>query len=194
MKYAWTPERVERLTELWLEGHTAAAVAELMDAPSRNAVIGKINRLGIKREESSRPARRTDGTNKRWPADAVKQFRDLHAAGKLDDEIALAMGRTVSAIRRKRDTLGLKSNYAQRRKKKRAPRRAPITNRKVALRRANAQGAGVSLLDLERNQCRWAINTPARGEDYRFCGRKTQAGVSYCADHANIAYRPAEEK
>lgn len=44
----WTEEAVEVLKTLALEGRSARAIAEALGAPSRAAVIGKANRVGIK--------------------------------------------------------------------------------------------------------------------------------------------------
>jgi GcrA cell cycle regulator len=44
----WTDEAVEVLKRLAREGRSASVIAEALGAPSRNAVIGKANRIGIK--------------------------------------------------------------------------------------------------------------------------------------------------
>src|SRR5271165_1341147 len=44
----WTEQTVETLKKLALEGRSAAWIAAALGAPSRNAVIGKANRIGIK--------------------------------------------------------------------------------------------------------------------------------------------------
>ncbi len=44
----WTDEAVERLKRLALEGFSAAGIAAALGASSRNAVIGKASRIGIK--------------------------------------------------------------------------------------------------------------------------------------------------
>ncbi len=50
----WTETRVESLKTLWLDGFSASQVArELGGGLTRNAVIGKIFRLGLKRGEAS---------------------------------------------------------------------------------------------------------------------------------------------
>lgn len=47
-KIAWTPERVQCLTKLWSEGYSASQIAQhLGGGMTRNAVIGKVHRLGI---------------------------------------------------------------------------------------------------------------------------------------------------
>lgn len=45
---SWTDERVELLKKLWLDGHSASQIAaELGHGITRNAVIGKVHRLGL---------------------------------------------------------------------------------------------------------------------------------------------------
>ncbi len=44
----WTDEAVERLKRLALEGRSASVIAAALGAESRNAVIGKANRIGVK--------------------------------------------------------------------------------------------------------------------------------------------------
>jgi len=50
---AWTDETIETLKQLWEQGRSASKIAEeLGEGISRNAVIGKAHRLGLK----SRPS------------------------------------------------------------------------------------------------------------------------------------------
>ena len=44
---AWTDERVARLTKLWADGLSASQVAADLGGVTRNAVIGKVHRLGL---------------------------------------------------------------------------------------------------------------------------------------------------
>src|ERR1700681_3948325 len=44
----WTEEAVEILKRLAREGRSASVIALALGAPSRNAVIGKANRIGIR--------------------------------------------------------------------------------------------------------------------------------------------------
>lgn len=43
----WNEEKVEQLKTLWSEGYTAHVIAEKIGELSRNAVIGKANRLNL---------------------------------------------------------------------------------------------------------------------------------------------------
>lgn len=49
---SWTEERIETLRKLWENGLTASQIADELGGVSRNAVIGKAHRLGLK----SRPS------------------------------------------------------------------------------------------------------------------------------------------
>jgi GcrA cell cycle regulator len=44
---SWTDERIEQLKSLWTEGLSASHIAKVMGGISRNAVIGKVHRLGL---------------------------------------------------------------------------------------------------------------------------------------------------
>jgi GcrA cell cycle regulator len=47
IRMAWTEERVELLKKLWAEGLSASQIARTMGEVTRNAVIGKVHRLGL---------------------------------------------------------------------------------------------------------------------------------------------------
>ena len=49
---SWTDERIEKLTKMWESGATASQIADELGAVSRNAVIGKAHRLGLKARPS----------------------------------------------------------------------------------------------------------------------------------------------
>ncbi|MDC0148555.1 GcrA cell cycle regulator [Alphaproteobacteria bacterium] len=44
---AWTEDRVETLKQLWTDGLSASQIARKMGGVTRNAVIGKVHRLGL---------------------------------------------------------------------------------------------------------------------------------------------------
>jgi GcrA cell cycle regulator len=48
-KPSWTPERVETLRTLWGNGLSANQIADRIRGFSRNAIIGKLHRLGLAR-------------------------------------------------------------------------------------------------------------------------------------------------
>jgi GcrA cell cycle regulator len=44
---SWTDTRVETLTKLWRDGLSASQIARTLGGVTRNAVIGKVHRLGL---------------------------------------------------------------------------------------------------------------------------------------------------
>jgi len=44
---SWNDEKVAKLKELWGKGNTASQIAEIIGGLSRNAIIGKANRLNL---------------------------------------------------------------------------------------------------------------------------------------------------
>ena len=63
---AWTDERVELLKKLWAEGLSAAQIANKMGGVTRNAVIGKVHRLGLSgRATPAKPQRGCRTTSER---------------------------------------------------------------------------------------------------------------------------------
>ena len=79
---AWTEERVKKLTLLWKSGNSASKIAiELGEGVSRNAVIGKIHRLGL--------SERGSGSNGSGPKIKEKKIKDKnldeHQNSKVSD-------------------------------------------------------------------------------------------------------------
>ena len=75
----WTDERVARLKEVYKDGLSCSQIAALLGFVSRNAVIGKVHRLGLERRGSnysgnqrSKPGRKPQPRVERSP---VIQFR-----------------------------------------------------------------------------------------------------------------------
>ena len=50
MKNYWTKTKIDKLSSLWAKGTPAREIAEKLGNVSRNAVIGKANRLGLSKK------------------------------------------------------------------------------------------------------------------------------------------------
>lgn len=60
MTVGWTEDRVSLLTKLWGDGLSASQIAKQLTGVTRNAVIGKVHRLGLAgRAAPSRPIKTT---------------------------------------------------------------------------------------------------------------------------------------
>ncbi len=54
-------------------------------------------------------------------------------------------------------------------------------------------GHTCSLLELDKEKCRWPISTPG-AEDFCFCGNTPIDGLPYCPGHTRLAYRPGSRQ
>lgn len=55
MDFIWTAERIEELTQLWGEGHSASKIGRTMNGISRCAVLGKVRRLNLPKRTEPGP-------------------------------------------------------------------------------------------------------------------------------------------
>ena len=70
---SWNEEKVNKLKELWGKGKTASQIAEIIGDVSRNAVIGKANRLNLSSKITARSALANKNFNSNDDEDNSKQ-------------------------------------------------------------------------------------------------------------------------
>ncbi|MBB4197152.1 GcrA cell cycle regulator [Rhodoblastus sphagnicola] len=164
---SWTDERVETLKKMWLDGLSASQIAnELGHGVSRNAVIGKVHRLGLSGRAKS-PAATPARPRKEEPVRPQAAPAPLTHGAMTHGALALAM-----------DALP-------------APAPAPrVATEEVVI----AISERVTIMDLREAMCRWPLGDPTN-PDFRYCGAKMQIGAGpYCLAHARIAYQPAQDR
>ncbi len=166
-KLPWTEARVEVLKKLWTEGMSASQIARQLGAgATRNAVIGKLHRLGL---SGRTPPTRTATVRPRRPREPSHPSRP----GFLPTAGATAL----------KPQLDLKPMLRP------EPEPEPEPIRLVDI----PKGQRVSILMLSDKTCRWPIGDPG-SEDFCFCGVAPKAGSPYCAHHARIAYQPLHDR
>lgn len=164
---SWTDERVTVLKKLWAEGHSASQIAKQLGGVTRNAVIGKVHRLGLSgRATPSRPV-------KRPPRLARPKPRFTPEAAATVNEAAPAPARTQPAAAAA------------------PPSQAPAVLAKLPPLPMD-DGAPATILTLRDSMCKWPIGDPADPQ-FAFCGRKADCGP-YCAEHASVAFQPARKR
>jgi GcrA cell cycle regulator len=83
----WTSKRVELLTKRWAEGHSASEIARELGGVTRNAVIGKVHRLGL----APRATRHRSGPSRRvLPRGGSRWSRPVVADGQKSPMVAPA--------------------------------------------------------------------------------------------------------
>lgn len=162
---AWTDERVETLKKLWADGLSASQIAKQLGGVTRNAVIGKVHRLGLSgRAAPSQPARR--------PAPRPAPRPAKPAAAKAAPAPAKPAAAAAAPARELKPA-------------------APVAAPAEAKRLPNGEYATV--LTLREGMCKWPIGDPGDTE-FRFCGRHSGVGTAYCEAHAQLAYQPQNKR
>jgi GcrA cell cycle regulator len=167
---SWTDERVELLRQHWIEGKSASQIASLLGhGLTRNAVIGKVHRLGLAgRAKSASPA----GSHPR-PASSRQGAPHAGAPRATSVPPRVVRGATALAI-------------APRARPEAEPEPEPYES--VVL----PMSLRVTIVELKEAMCRWPLGDPA-SPDFRYCGSPTAAGP-YCVHHARLAYQPAQDR
>lgn len=163
---AWTEERVETLKKLWADGLSASQIAKQLGGVTRNAVIGKVHRLGLSgRATPSRPTRRPA------PPRPAAQRRAASPRNASKPKPAAPPARAEA----------------------RAP--APAPARPVAPIKPAVLPSGeyATVMTLREGMCKWPIGDPSDPE-FRFCGRPAKPGSAYCEAHAEMAYQPQAKR
>ena len=128
---SWTEDRVDVLKKLWAEGHSASQIAKQLGGVTRNAVIGKVHRLGLSgRATPSRPVKR--------PPRLARPKPQVQATGTVEVQTPTASPEE-SRIRRS-DQQAILSALAP----------APV-----------ADGEAATILTLRDSMCKWPIGDPA---------------------------------
>ena len=61
---SWTPEKEQKLRQLWKKGHSGSEIASMLGDTTRNAVIGKAHRLKLEARTVSRKSEGKINTEK----------------------------------------------------------------------------------------------------------------------------------
>jgi GcrA cell cycle regulator len=183
---SWTDERVDKLKELWAEGMSASQIAKVMGGVTRNAVIGKVHRLGLSNragpggEEAARPAEPVV-VAKPAPAPAAEPVPEPALAPADEALPAPAARRTAPVIR---DATQPRAPGAPTPEEEAA--RATLAEIEKFARR-------ISLLELTERTCKWPIGDPTE-EDFAFCGLACVPGKPYCQYHVAVAFQPMSSR
>ena len=202
---SWTDERIAKLTKMWEGGSTASQIADELGGVSRNAVIGKAHRLGLKARPSPvKPNEKPEAPAK--PAAA----KPVAAARPAQPRVTLPPAEPRSGPAPSSASPSPLATAAQ------PPASAPPTPRIVSVGPGGflRQGPGdqqapippapprrlvpakpspeiadkTGLLDLNERICRWPMGHPGE-PDFHFCGVKVNPGFPYCVEHCGRAYQ-----
>ena len=160
----WTEERVEILKRLWQEGLSASQIAAELGGVTRNAVIGKVHRLGL--------------SGRGQPTTSIKRQRRAQQPQQQPS--------TMRRTNRQPMTIGnlaLQTNIEALPDADIQPRHnvvVPIAKR-------------LTIEMLTERTCKWPIGDPGH-ENFHFCGHDSLEATPYCEYHAGVAYQAPDPR
>ncbi|MEL6839652.1 MAG: GcrA family cell cycle regulator [Pseudomonadota bacterium] len=191
---SWTDERVETLKKMWGEGQSASQIAKELGGVTRNAVIGKVHRLGLSNRAGSggsaskAPAKEKPAVAaKPAPKPVAAKAKPTPAAPVAKEEPELdENGIPISAARRAIIPAGQPL----------PPQPSANEISPEALAKVNEvekTAKKISLMELTEKTCKWPVGDPAT-DDFWFCGLAVQQGKPYCEAHVGVAFQPMSSR
>ncbi len=181
---SWTDERVETLKKMWGEGQSASVIAKELGGVTRNAVIGKVHRLGL--------SNRTTGAASKAPAKdkpaAKASAKPKAPAKKADAKPAEAPAAEKPSVPVRKPIIPAGQPLPPQ------PSANEISPEALAsVREVEKTAKKLSLMELTERTCKWPIGDPAT-EEFWFCGLAVQQGKPYCEAHVGVAFQPMSSR
>ncbi|MEL7090275.1 MAG: GcrA family cell cycle regulator [Pseudomonadota bacterium] len=182
---SWTDERVELLKKMWGEGQSASQIAKELGGVTRNAVIGKVHRLGLsnragggtaKAEPKAKPAPKAEAKPK--PAPKAEPAKAAEPAAETPKPTLPARKQIIPAGQPL------------------PPQPSANEISPEALAKVNEvekKAKRLTLMELTERTCKWPVGDPAT-DDFWFCGLPVQPGKPYCEAHVSVAFQPMSSR
>lgn len=192
MSKGWDSGMLKKLKSLIGKGLSTAEMGKKLGM-SKNAVVGKLNRLGWNAKASgeekksvAKPKKETKTSVKKPAKPAVLKKTAIKVEKK-----------NVKKEPTKKENKNVKSvaKVATKASQSKTPNKeTPViktaskkTKKDMALHELLIQHA-LQMANLKSNQCRWPIGDPD-SENFHFCGEQVFAGKPYCYEHCRQAYQ-----
>lgn len=189
---SWTDERVETLKKMWGDGQSASQIAKALGGVTRNAVIGKVHRLGLSnRAVGPTPAKAADPVGTKPEAtETLKPEAKSAPAEKVTSEIKAepASAAPRPAIPARKAIIPAGQPLPPQ------PSANEISPEAIASQReVEKKAKRLNLMELTERTCKWPIGDPAT-PDFWFCGLPAEQGKPYCEAHVGVAFQPMSSR
>jgi GcrA cell cycle regulator len=192
---SWTDERVETLKRMWAEGQSASQIAKELGGVTRNAVIGKVHRLGLSNrapggrdedegEATAAPAAAPRAEAAPRPEAPRAEPAPARPAAERPAPAAPAAGGNVTPLPLRKAIVPAGQPLPPQ------PSANEISPEALAsVREVEKRAKKLTLMELTERTCKWPIGDPAT-EDFWFCGLPSLPGKPYCEAHVGVAFQP----
>jgi len=189
---SWTEERVETLKRMWAEGQSASQIAKELGGVTRNAVIGKVHRLGLSNRAGTATPKPAPGKDK--PAarpetesaapDVENTEEPMPKEEPVEPPVPVEAAVPAAAPPARKPIVPAGQPLPPQ------PSANEISPETLAsVREVEKTAMKLSLMELTERTCKWPIGDPAT-EDFWFCGLPVQQGKPYCEAHVSVAFQP----
>ncbi len=186
---SWTEERVETLKKMWAEGQSASQIAKELGGVTRNAVIGKVHRLGL--------SNRTNGSGPVRPDEAeIEDIAEVETAAETDvaEEPEVMEEPQPVQPAQKLMVPARKAIVPAGQPLPPQPSTNEISPEALASQReVEKMARRLTLMELTERTCKWPIGDPAT-PDFWFCGLPVEQGKPYCEAHVGVAFQPMSSR
>ncbi|MDC0738152.1 GcrA family cell cycle regulator [Cognatishimia sp. SS12] len=187
---SWTDERVELLKKMWGEGQSASQIAKELGGVTRNAVIGKVHRLGLSNRATSGGAKtetKAKAEPKPKPAPKPKAEPKAKPVPEMKTEPAVPP-RTPGTVSARKAIIPAGQPLPPQ------PSANEISPEALAkVNEVEKKAKKLTLMELTERTCKWPVGDPAT-EHFWFCGLPTQSGKPYCEAHVGVAFQPMSSR
>ena len=192
---SWTDERVETLKRMWGEGQSASQIAKELGGVTRNAVIGKVHRLGLSNrvggkdeddEGTAAPAAPAVTATRldQAPARAEPAAPRVEVPRPAAPAAAASVGSNVTPLPVRKAIIPAGQPLPPQ------PSQNEISPEALAsVREVEKRARKLTLMELTERTCKWPIGDPAT-DDFWFCGLPSLPGKPYCEAHVGVAFQP----
>ncbi|MEL7282370.1 MAG: GcrA family cell cycle regulator [Pseudomonadota bacterium] len=184
---SWSDERVEKLKKMWGEGQSASQIAKELGGVTRNAVIGKVHRLGLSNRNGG-GGTSVEGGTKAKAKPAPKAKAAPKSAPKPAPKETVAEAAPAAPVNRVKQIIPAGQPLPPQ------PSTNEIDPEALAkVSEVEKKAKKLSLMELTERTCKWPVGDPAT-DDFWFCGLPVQAGKPYCEAHVGVAFQPMSSR
>ncbi|SLN50769.1 GcrA cell cycle regulator [Roseovarius litorisediminis] len=185
---SWNDERVELLKKMWGEGQSASVIAKELGGVTRNAVIGKVHRLGLSNRNGSGGS--ADSGKSKTAAKTETKAKAAPKAAKPATKAEPAKEASVPSapVTRIKPIIPAGQPLPP---QPSANEIDPAALAKVS--EIEKKAKKLSLMELTERTCKWPVGDPAT-PDFWFCGLPVQSGKPYCEAHVGVAFQPMSSR
>ena len=190
MSKGWDTGTLKKLKALMGKGLSTSEIGKRLGL-SKNAVVGKLNRLGWNAKAGAAPVTAKAGkkasstSSKKAPIKApAKKVVATKQASKVKAPAKKAVTKTV---KKPADKVTTKKAPEKKVAVVKEPKTSRSSSKNLAMHQRIIQHS-LEMANLKPNQCRWPIGDPD-SENFHFCGKQVFTGKPYCYEHCRLAYQ-----